>query len=118
MNLRDLKLRGRAFMPDGFRGLGIGAPDYWAPLSLVGNFRPAYAGREDETNIEVIGRLRAGVSPETAAAGLTVWASGQMNRFRADPASSVIQLEPTQGTLANYAAEALLVFVPLFLALA
>jgi hypothetical protein len=26
-------------MPDGFRGLGIGPPDYWAPLALAGQFR-------------------------------------------------------------------------------
>ena len=25
--------------PEGFRGLSIGAPDYWAPLSLVAHFR-------------------------------------------------------------------------------
>ena len=31
-------------MPEGFRGLGIGPPDYWAPLALAGQFRDAYAG--------------------------------------------------------------------------
>ena len=35
-------------MPEGFRGLGILPPDYWAPLALAGQFREADAGREDE----------------------------------------------------------------------
>ena len=64
-------------MPDGFRGLGITPPDYWAPLALAGQFRDAHAGREDEIAIEVIGRLKPGLSPEAATAALTVWASGR-----------------------------------------
>jgi len=35
-------------MPEGFRGLLIGPPDYWAPLALAGQFHAGYAGREDE----------------------------------------------------------------------
>ena len=31
-------------MPEEFRGLGIGPPDYWAPLALAGEFRPTYCG--------------------------------------------------------------------------
>ena len=64
-------------MPEDFRGLGIGPPDYWAPLALAGQFRDAYAGREDEIAIDVVGRLKPGMSPEAATAALTVWASGR-----------------------------------------
>ena len=31
-------------MPEGFRGLTVAAPDFWAPLSLLGQFRRAHAG--------------------------------------------------------------------------
>ena len=58
-------------MPEGFRGLGILPPDYWAPLALAGQFRDAYAGREDEVAIEVVGRLKPRMSPAAATAGLT-----------------------------------------------
>ncbi len=47
-------------MPEDFRGLGLGAPDYWAPLALAAEFRPTYAGREDEIPVnDVVGRLKA-----------------------------------------------------------
>ena len=35
-------------MPEDFRGLSVGPPDYWAPLALAAEFRQTYAGREDE----------------------------------------------------------------------
>ncbi len=70
-------------MPEDFRGLGIGPPDYWAPLALAGEFRPTYAGREDEMPVDdVVGRLKPGVSSAQAAAGLSVWASGRPTRKR------------------------------------
>ena len=47
-------------MPEGFRGLAVGAPDYWAPLSLLGQFRPIHQGKEESVGLDIIGRLRAG----------------------------------------------------------
>src|SRR4029434_5643194 len=35
-------------MPDGFRGLAITSPDYWAPLSLAEQFPNNAGGRTDE----------------------------------------------------------------------
>ena len=49
-------------MPDGFRGLGVTPPDYWAPLALAGQSRDATAGREEAIAIEVIGRLNRAVA--------------------------------------------------------
>ena len=35
-------------MPEGFRGLeAVAAPDFWAPLSLLGQFRPGQREREE-----------------------------------------------------------------------
>ena len=102
-------------MPEDFRGLGIGPPDYWAPLALAGQFRDAYAGREDEIAIEVVGRLKPEMSPEAATAALTVWARDEpMRSVLGRPAS--IRLRPSQGTLSADALEALMVFSPIFFA--
>ena len=54
-------------------GLQILPPDYWAPLALAGQFRDAYAGREDGIRVQVVGRLKPGMSPQAATAGLDVW---------------------------------------------
>lgn len=102
-------------MPEGFRGLGTAPPDYWAPLALVGQFRPNQ-GREDEIAIDVVGRLKPGLSPETATAGLTVWASGNTGLEAVGGRPKTIRLIPRQGTVAADVFEALLVFSPIFFA--
>jgi predicted permease len=109
-------------MPDGFRGLGIGPPDYWAPLALAGQFRDDYAGSEAKIPIDVVGRLKPGMSPESATAALTVWASrrtdlppSRATRASAAPPTS-IRLRPRQGTSPDDAGEALLVFSPIIFA--
>lgn len=99
-------------MPDGFRGLGITPPDYWAPLALAGQFRDAYAGREDEIAIEVIGRLKPAMSPEAATAGLTVWASGRTDPRKVPGGPATIRLTPRQGTL-SAVLEVLMIFSPI-----
>ena len=102
-------------MPEGFRGLVMGAPDYWAPISLLGQFRGIVDGeREDAIGITIVGRLKPGLSRETALAGLAVWDSrttaGTLDRRRTN-----ITLEPRQGTLPQ-PMEVLLLFAPLFFA--
>jgi putative ABC transport system permease protein len=98
-------------MPEGFRGLSVGAPDYWAPLTLLGQFRLFHAGREDTVGIEVIGRLRPGMSRGGALAELVAWESGH----DADRRNARIALEPRQGTV-PHPGEAVLLFTPLFFA--
>jgi predicted permease len=120
-------------MPDGFRGLGVTPPDYWAPLGLAGVFRDTAAGREDEIAIEVIGRLNPGLSPQAAAAAFSGWASGRAEvppsrsaRASARPAEASggggphtgrpiqVSLVPRQGTLSSDGFA--LVFAPLYFA--
>jgi predicted permease len=103
-------------MPAEFRGLTIGPPDYWAPLGLIGRFRQADAGRGDEIAVDVVGRLKRDMSPEAAADGLTVWASGRsdLNSIPGRPVS--ITLEPRQGTLSTDETEVLAVFALIFFA--
>ena len=105
-------------MPEGFRGLGIGPPDYWAPLALVGQFREADAGREDAVAIDVIGRLKPGISSEAATAALTVWASRRTDLQTVAGRPASLRLTPRQGTLSPDPGEPLplLVFSPIFCA--
>jgi putative ABC transport system permease protein len=102
-------------MPEGFRGLSVGPPDYWAPLSLVGQVRPIHAGKEDNVGIDIIGRLKPGLSRRTATAGLVVWDAGRTDGVPAERRTANITLEPRQGTVPQ-PVEALLLFTPLFFA--
>ena len=97
-------------MPDGFRGLSVGSPDYWAPLALLGQFRPIHAGREPLVGIDVIGRLKPGLSPKAALAGLTLWMSEGTDSHARGP---VVTLQPKDGTIPNVG-EGLLLFTPIF----
>ena len=118
-------------MPDGFRGLGVTPPDYWAPLALAAQFRDA---REETIPIEVIGRLKPGLAPEAAAAAVSAWATGRADlppsragRASASPAEAFggggqtppgrpirAFLSPRQGTLSSDGFG--VIFAPLFFA--
>jgi predicted permease len=117
---RSVVVNGRPYeivgvMPDGFRGLMVGAPDYWAPLSLLGEVRPIHAGREDGVGIDIVGRLRPDISRQSALARLAVWDSQRSGGGAIDRRDVNITLAPRQGTLPQ-PAEALLLFTPLFFA--
>jgi predicted permease len=103
-------------MPDGFRGLTINAPDFWAPLSLLGRLRPLHAGREDTVGLDIVGRLAAGVSPGEARAQLAVWDARQRRAGGTqDGTAAPLALEPRRGTLQR-TPEVLALFTPLFFA--
>jgi predicted permease len=103
-------------MPEDFRGLQILPPDYWAPLALAGQFRDADAGKENEIAIEVAGRLKPGISPEAATAGLTIWASGRTDLKRIPGRPATIRLRPSQGTVPASVLQGLVIFSPIFFA--
>ena len=107
-------------MPDGFRGLEIFAPDFWMPLAQAQAFERrqvvlegAFDGIGD---LAIVGRLKPGVTSGQAQAQLVSWDS-QREAVRAAgserPASLV--LTPRMGTVPR-PAEAVAVFMPLFLA--
>jgi predicted permease len=100
-------------MPEGFRGLTVAPPDFWAPLSVLGQFRRTTDGRDD--SVGIVGRLKPGVSRGQALAELLVWDSRRAaERSRERPAANVV-LEPRRGTI-PLSAEAMLLFMPLFFA--
>jgi predicted permease len=99
---------------EGFRGLEVGAPDLWAPLSQLGEFRPADRGRENAAAVEVVGRLMPGVTKDIARAQLAAWDSNRSADAR-DRRSTQIDLLPRQGTVPQ-PLEAAAAFAPLFVA--
>jgi predicted permease len=136
---RSVRVNGRPYeivgiMPADFRGLAIGPPDYWAPLALVGQFRDDYAGREDESPVDIIGRVKPALSQEAVTGELNAWARrAEPPPSRAERAAAslagafggggtttaerpVIRLRPRQGTLLADGNEALIVFSPVFFA--
>ena len=99
-------------MPDGFRGLGVTPPDYWLPLALAEQLQAASTERKE--GIEVIGRLKPGMSPEAATTALAAWAAGRAD-FQAPAARPInVSLSPRQGTLPSEGFG--IVFAPLFFA--
>ena len=99
-------------MPEGFRGLEVGAPDFWAPLARVGDFVAAVRGAEDTAGVEIIGRLKPGVSRESARAQLAAW---DANQSRTTDRTMSIELVPRRGTVPE-PLEAIALFAPLFIA--
>jgi predicted permease len=99
-------------MPEGFRGLTVAPPDFWAPLSLLDEFPRNSAGRND--SLEIVGRLKPGLSRARALSALRVWDSRAAERSVERPVPSLL-LEPRQGTV-PMSAGAILVFMPLFFA--
>ncbi len=98
--------------PAGFRGLEVSGPDLWAPLSQVGQFRPADRGREDAIAVEIIGRLRPDVSKEQARARLAAWDSNRPAKTT-DDGRIHVELQPRRGTV-PHPLEAIAFFTPLF----
>jgi predicted permease len=117
---RTIQVNGAPFeivgvMPRDFRGLAIISPDYWVPLATVGHLRPAYQGREASMEVRAVGRLKPGMSRETALAGLAVWASGLPSAPGSERATSGITLLPWRGTVPE-TMDAVAVTGPLFVA--
>jgi predicted permease len=98
----------------GFRGLEVGGPDLWAPLSQLAQFRPGDRGRENAAAVEVVGRLMPDVSPANARAQLLAWNANRSDDTR-DRRSTSIDLLPRRGTVPQ-PLEAVAAFAPLFVA--
>jgi predicted permease len=99
-------------MPEGFRGLEVSAPDFWAPLVRIADFEPDARGKEDQVGIAIVGRLKPGLSMESARAQLAAWDSNQSATI--DRTMS-IELSPHRGTV-DQPFEVIAVFTPLFFA--
>ena len=102
-------------MPGSFRGLNAGPPDdYWAPLSTLALVRPRHRADADR-DLDIIGRLKPGMSRDTAAAGLAVWVAARPKGMEDERNPSRSVLVPRRGTV-EQPLEAVLVTAPLFFA--
>jgi predicted permease len=99
-------------MPEGFRGLTVATPDYWAPLSMIDQLQPALAAEKTDIDVAIIGRLKAGMSREVAQEQLIAW-DARRNEGAAERRSAGITLVPRRGTIPQ-PMEAVLIFTPLF----
>jgi predicted permease len=99
-------------MPEGFRGLEVVTPDFWAPLARIADFTPDVRGNEDKVGIEIVGRLRPGLSVASARDQLAAWDANQS--ATADRTLS-IDLVPQRGTMPQ-SVEMIAMFTPLFVA--
>jgi predicted permease len=99
-------------MPEGFRGLEVRAPDFWAPLARLADFVADVRGNEDKVGIEIVGRLKPGVSLESARAQLAAWNS---NQSAPTDRTMSIELFPQRGTMPQ-SLEVVAIFTPLFFA--
>jgi predicted permease len=125
---RHLLVNGHRFeivgvMPEGFRGLTVTPDDYWAPLSMLGHVRPMYRGRDATVGIDIIGRLKPGISPQAALAQLAVWdvrpstelRAGQSSGSPIERGASRITLVARRGTV-EQPLETVPITAPLFFA--
>ena len=124
---RPVRINGAQFrivgvMPEGFRGLeAVAAPDFWAPLSALGQFSPDQLERAESVSVNIVGRLKPGVSNGQALAQLRVWDSRHAAERSVDrPAASFVErpatslaLEPRQGTV-PLSIDVMVMFMPLF----
>jgi predicted permease len=101
-------------MPNGFRGLIVGGPDYWAPLSLMPQLQPGLTAEKREVEVDVIGRLRPGISRDVALAQLIAW-DARRPGGSVERRSAGLTLVPRRGTIPQ-PQEALIIFTPLFAA--
>ena len=102
-------------MPAGFRGLEVSAPDFWAPLAQLAQFQPGHRGREDSIGVDIIGRLKPGVSMESARAQLAAWDSNRQEVPTLGRRAETIELVPRRGTIPQ-PMEAVAIVTPLFFA--
>ena len=88
-------------MPEGFRGLAVlASDDYWAPLSMIGQVSPMHQGREATLGLDIIGRLKPGLSREVGSAQLAAWdAARSSGGSQIERRDSRLTLVPRHGTV-------------------
>jgi predicted permease len=102
-------------MPEGFRGLTVAAPDFWAPMALSGQVRRSTEDRAGAEDLHIVGRLKPGVLRGQALTQLQVWDSRHAAERSVERQAASLVLEPQLGTVPQ-PAEAMLLFMPLFFA--
>ena len=103
----------------GFGGLGETPGEYWVPLTLSRQLEPGpdLFGPEQPERLNIVGRLRHGVSSTQAHTALAGW-SKQMTADRPDSERAVGVTLESQATAVPFSAELLAAFSPIVAAFA
>ncbi len=78
-----------------FTGLGAAPHDFWVPITMAGQLEdgPNLFGPEHPNRLDIVGRLRAGVTAAQAEAALRVWAQHATDEKSEDEKAVGIVLE-------------------------
>ncbi len=117
---RTVRVNGTVFrvigvMPEGFRGLELAAADFWAPLSLRDRFGKIGERGTGPDFLNIVGRLRPGVSRDQAYARLLAWDARHAAERPVDRPATTLVLEQRSGTV-PLSTDTVLLFMPLFFA--
>src|SRR5262245_27356225 len=102
---RTVRVNGTPFdvvgiMPEHFRGLRpVAAPEFWAPLSQLPEFRRGDQGDEGPVGLDVVGRLEADLTPDQALAQLLTWDLVRAAEQSAERPATSLVLGPKPGTV-------------------
>jgi predicted permease len=104
---------------DGFAGLDVLPHDFWVPLTLSPRIEdgPDLFGPDRPGRLEIVGRLKTGVTRKSAQAVLTAWAQRTTAGRRDDEKAIGILLE-SRATSIALSPMMLLLFAPIFAAFA
>ena len=100
--------------PEGFLGLDTFGIDCWVPLTMFGEVRRHTPG-DNPWSLEVIGRLRSGMSRAAARSALAAWAAQTTEGRPVGAQPETIRLE-SRRTATPLSAGVVLGFSPLFIA--
>ena len=104
---------------DGFAGLDVLPHDFWVPLTLSPRIEdgPDLFGPDRPGRLEIVGRIKTGVTPKSAQAVLTAWAQRMTAGRRDDEKATGVLLE-SRATSIALSPLMLLLFAPIFAAFA
>ena len=104
-------------LPDGFAGLDVLPHDFWVPLTLSPQIEegPDLFGSDHPARLEIVGRLKPGVTEKSAQAMLTAWAQ-RLTAERPDDERAIDVLLESRATSITLSPLTLLLFGPIFVA--
>ena len=102
---------------EGFAGLDILPHDFWAPLTMSPRLEDGadLFGPDHPNRLDIVGRLKPGVTQESAQAMLTAWAQ-RMTADRRDDERAIGVLLESRATSIAMSPRMLLLFAPIFAA--
>ena len=102
---------------EGFVGIDILPHDFWVPVTLASRIDdgPDFFGAEQPERLEIVGRLKPGVTKGSAAAALAVWAQ-QTTARRSDNDKAVRVILESRATSVPFAPAIILVLAPIVVA--